>query len=90
MVRQIASFGGMVSVNSAAVHIGHALDRKMVILNGPTLGLWIPTGKDIVLVHDTQARYPGNDSVSRHPDFPRVARIRVEDVIEGIKKVIIV
>ena len=88
MVEQIASFNSMVSVNSATVHIGHALNKRMVILNGPSLDLWIPKGKEIVSVYDTQAKYSGNDSVSNNPDFPQVRRIKVEDVLEGMQKVI--
>ncbi|MFH0753606.1 MAG: glycosyltransferase family 9 protein [Candidatus Omnitrophota bacterium] len=87
MVKQVASFGGMISINSAPVPIGYALNKKMVILNGPTLDLWIPKNKNIISLFDREAKYHGND-VSRHPDFPLVNRIKIDDVLEGVQKMI--
>ncbi len=89
MVKQIAAFSGILSVNTATVHIGYGLNKKMVILNGPSLDLWVPKGNDIVSIYDTQAKFPGNDSLANHHDFPQVSRIDVNDVIAGIKKIFI-
>ena len=86
MVRQISSVKGLLSVNTAVVHVGYALGKKMIVLNGPTLDLWMPKSDSILALYDGEARFPGGDKAALHPDFPQVARIDPDVVCEAIKK----
>ncbi len=77
----------LLTVNTAVVHISYALDKKMIILTGPTLDFWNPTGPGIHLVRDDQALLIGADRSTRDERFPQVARIKVGQVIEAYESI---
>ncbi|MBF0593934.1 MAG: hypothetical protein HQL22_03090 [Candidatus Omnitrophica bacterium] len=78
----------LVSVNTGAVHLAHALKKKMVILNGPTFDFWIPKGEGVRSIRDKQARFNGSDRRGGNMHFPMVARIDVSDVLKGFQELI--
>lgn len=78
----------IVTVSTAVVHIGYALHKKMIILAGPNLQLWIPNGEDIVTIYDTKAQFPGGDKYIKDPRFPSVDRIEVNAVLSALKKLL--
>ena len=85
LIRQIGSCSGIVTVNTVAVHIGHALNKKMVILNGRSLDFWVPKGADIYSVYDRQAMFLSvGDGKFPDPNFPQVGRIEVADVCKAV------
>jgi hypothetical protein len=86
LIATIGKFDMLVSVNTAVVHLGLALNKPMVILNGPSLPLWTPQGKSVLVVDDEEAVFPGNDRHMDNPLFPRVNRIHVERVIAAIER----
>ncbi len=86
LIATIASLDLLVSVNTAVVHLGHALHRPLVILNGPSLPLWTPQGKAVQVVGDEEAIFPGNDRPMADPHFPRIDRIPVARVIAAIDR----
>jgi ADP-heptose:LPS heptosyltransferase len=75
----------LLSVNTSVVHIGHALNKKMVILCGPSLDIWVPKGNDVIAIKDDQARLPAADRYLKGPDFPTAARIIEGKVLDAIK-----
>ena len=84
LVATIQNLDLLVSVNTAVVHIGYALAKEMVILNGPSLDLWTPQGRGIRVCRDQQALFPGNDRWTSDPRFPSIARIGVEQVLDAM------
>jgi ADP-heptose:LPS heptosyltransferase len=85
LIAVIQDLNLLLSVNTSVVHIGYALNKKMVILCGPSLDIWIPKGNNIIPIKDEEARLPGADRYLKGPDFPTAARITEEKVIDAIK-----
>jgi len=78
----------IISVSTAVVHIGYALDKKMLILAGPNLDFWMPKGKNIMIMHDKEARFPGGDKYQKDSRFPSTHRIEVKDVLSAFNKLL--
>ncbi len=74
----------LVTVNTAVVHLGLALNKPMVILNGPSLPLWTPRGSSVLVVGDDDALFPGNDRPMDNALFPSIHRIPLERVLTAI------
>lgn len=74
----------IVSVNTSVVHIGYALDKKMVILCGPSLDLWVPKGEGIRVVSDAEAVFNGTDKPVNDDMMSSVQRIEVGNVLKNI------
>jgi hypothetical protein len=86
LIATMSTFDLLVSVNTAVVHLGLAFHTPMVILNGPSLPLWTPQGKSVLVVSDEEAVFPGNDRPMDNSLFPRIERIPVARVITAIEK----
>ncbi len=78
----------LLSVNTSVVHIGYALDKKMIILVGPTLKFWVPKGNKIISLSDKKATLPGSDKYFIDARFPSVDRIEVKEVFEAVLKIL--
>ena len=74
----------IVSVNTAVVHIGYALDKRMVILCGPSLDIWTPKDGEVRVVYDKKADFWGSDKWVDDVRFRRVDRIEVRDVMDAV------
>jgi hypothetical protein len=85
LVETIAGVDVLVTVNTAVIHIGYALQKKMFILNGPSLELWVPKGDNIHVIRDKQALFQSSDNWKEDGNFGSVGRIEVRDVIEAIE-----
>jgi len=72
------------TVNSGPAHMAHFLGKKTVILSGPTLGLWNPSGPHIRVVRDEGARFPPSEQCRRAPGVPSVCNICTKDVFGAI------
>lgn len=86
MLRAIARTQLLVSVNTGVVHLAHALGKRMVILNGPTFGGWIPKGPAVRAILDELALYQGADKPENTQAFPMVARIAPAAVMRGVEE----
>jgi len=87
LINTISGLDLLISVNTSVVHIGHALQKKMVILTGPSLEMWVPKSARIRIVRDPLAVFPGVDRHMGDSYFPSVSRILVADVINAIKEI---
>ncbi len=83
--RTIADVDVVLSVNTAIVHIAYALNKKMVILSGPSLDEWNPRGDHIRIVRDRQALLTGADRPNPDERLPQVTRIKVQDVLDAFE-----
>ena len=88
LIQIIQDMDLLISVNTATVHIGHALQKKMIILNGPSLGIWMPKGNDIINVTDQTARWNGADQHVSDCNFPSVSKINRDDVLTAINQIL--
>jgi len=84
----IESLGLLLTVNTGAVHIGHALGTPMVILSGPSLDLWIPESETIISVTDSLAIFQSADRSMNDSRFSMVSNIPVIDVIDSLEKML--
>lgn len=85
LIEIIGSLDLIISVNTGVVHIGYALNKKMIILCGPSLDLWTPKGENILVVKDEDALFQGADKWVKDKKFGSVERIGVEKVINATK-----
>lgn len=88
LIETVAGLDMLISVNSSVVHIGHALNKKMVVLSGPNFMPWVPKGPNIKTVLDLQAVFPGSDKCTQDLNFPSNKRITLDQVLDGIKSLI--
>ncbi len=88
LIKTLQSLDLLISVNTSVIHIGYALGLDMLVLSGPSLCMWMPKGENIRYVFDEDAKFPGGDKFSLHSGFPRVERIRCDQVIEALSKFI--
>lgn len=85
LIETISNIDLLISVNTAVAHIGYALDKKMIILSGPSLDLWIPKGNGICNVTDEEAIYKSEDKWINDSRFASVNRIKTEQVIKALE-----
>ena len=78
----------LVSVNTVIVHIGYALNKKMVILSGPSLDLWLPKDDRIRIVHDEDAIFRGSDKYISDERYPSVSRIDIDLVVSEVERLL--
>ncbi|WP_461834531.1 glycosyltransferase family 9 protein [Desulfothermus sp.] len=71
----------IISVNTGVIHIGYALDKKMIILCGPSLDLWTPKKADIKVIYDNWAIFSGSDKYINDDRFPSISKIDTTKVI---------
>ena len=86
LTETVAHVDVLVSVNTSVVHIGYALNKRMVILCGPTLNFWIPKGENSEVLMDERASLPGSDKLISNNQFPRVENISTDQVVTCIEK----
>ncbi len=86
LIKTISDVDLILSVNTSVVHIGYALNKKMIILSGPSLNLWTPKGEQIFIVRDEEAIFPGSDRHIPDDRFPSIERIPYERVLEALMK----
>lgn len=84
LIKLITSLDLVLTVNTSAAHIGYALDKKMIILCGPSLDIWTPKGEGICNIYDQQAFFPGSDKFIPDDRFPAVSKIRTESILPAL------
>ena len=85
LVNIIKQMDLIISVNTAVVHIGYALDKKMIILCGPSLDIWTPKGKNIETIHDEEALFLGADKFENDNRFATINRINYMEIEKHLK-----
>lgn len=87
LIETIKALDLIISVNTGVVHIGYALNKKMIILCGPSLDLSTPKAKNIKMLYDEDRRFNGSDKCIGDNRFPNVARITPDSVIRYLKEI---
>ena len=86
LVETLTTLELLVSVNTGVVHLAHAINLPQVILNGPSLDLWIPKGEDIVALYDQQAIWQAPDRAITDQRFSQVGNIVFNEVKTAVEK----
>ncbi len=87
LINSVRQANLIICPNTSVAHIGKALDKKMIILSGPSLEYWTPKGSNIHIVRDNEAIFPGNDRPADDPRFPSIQRIPVAAICRILKKI---
>lgn len=88
LVEMLTTLDLLVSVNTGVVHLAHAINLPQVILNGPSLDLWIPKGENIIALHDQQAIWQAPDRAMVDKRFSQVGNIKIEEVVGAVERVL--
>ncbi len=78
----------IISVNTGVIHIGYALNKRMIILYGPSLDIWTPKAKNIFVIGDEDALFVGSDRFINDERFANVEKIKVKSIIDIIEQLI--
>ncbi len=70
----------LVTLNTSALHLAHALKLPLVALCGSSLEIWQPEGGHVRIVRDTQGALPPSDKYYHDPLQPSLQRIEVAGV----------
>ncbi len=91
-VGRLAACGGVIAVNTGPMHVANALNRPLVVLDGPSrLPLWAPEGDRAFVVHHQEAVdcapcHPVGDCVACGHRCMRL--ITPDDVIDALDQVL--
>jgi len=70
----------LVTVNTAALHLAHAMKKPLVALCGSSAEMWLPEGDHVRLVRDARGVLPPSDKYWHDPLQPSLQRIEVPEV----------
>jgi ADP-heptose:LPS heptosyltransferase len=70
----------LITVNTSALHLAHALKLPIVALCGSSAEFWLPEGDHVHLVRDRKSALPPSDKYYHDPLQPSLQRISVAHV----------
>jgi hypothetical protein len=77
---------GLVTVNTSALHLAHALKKPLVALCGSSAEMWLPEGKHVRLVRDAGGILPASDQYYHDARQPSLQRIGVAEVYAAFQE----
>jgi ADP-heptose:LPS heptosyltransferase len=80
LLATLETLDALVTLNTSALHLAHALQIPLVALCGSSLEVWQPEGNHVRLVRDTSGALPPSDTSRHDPLQPSVQRIEVTAV----------
>jgi ADP-heptose:LPS heptosyltransferase len=85
LVAGLRELDGLVTLNTSALHLAHALKLPLVALCGSSAEFWLPEGDHVRLVHDTKGVLPPSDKYYHDPLQPSLQRIEVAEVYSAFE-----
>jgi ADP-heptose:LPS heptosyltransferase len=76
----------IITVNTSALHLAHALKLPLVALCGSSAEFWLPEGEHVRIVRDTKAALPPSDLYNHDPLQPSLQRIEVDEVYSAFEE----
>jgi ADP-heptose:LPS heptosyltransferase len=70
----------LITLNTSALHLAHAMKRPVVALCGSSAEVWRPEGEHVCVVGDSQGVLPPSDNLDHDPRQPSLQRIEVAEV----------
>jgi ADP-heptose:LPS heptosyltransferase len=86
LATSLREMDGIITVNTAALHLAHALKLPTIALCGSSAEFWLPEGDHIRLVRDTKGVLPPSDRYYHDPLQPSVQRIGVAEVYAAFEQ----
>lgn len=85
LVATLQDLDGLITLNSSALHLAHALKLPVIVLCGSSAEFWLPEGDDVCVVRDVQGILPPSDKYVHDPLQPSVQRIEVAEVYSAFE-----
>jgi ADP-heptose:LPS heptosyltransferase len=80
LVGSLRELDCIITVNTSALHLAHALKLPLVALCGSSAEFWLPEGDHVRLVRDAEGVLPPSDQYYHDPLQPSLQRIEVSEV----------
>lgn len=89
LVTSLRKVDYLITLNTSALHLAHAMKLPLVTLCGSSLEIWQPEGPHIRIVRDTQGALPASDKYYHDSLQPSLQRIQVADVYSALADLIV-
>ena len=86
LVASLRELDCIITLNTSALHLAHALKLPLVALCGSSAEFWIPEGDHVRIVRDTKAVLPPSDIYKHDPLQPSLQRIEVAEVYSAFQE----
>ena len=86
LVASLRELNGLITLNTSALHLAHAMQLPVVALCGSSAEFWLPEGEHVRLVRDTKAVLPPSDKAYHDPLQPSLQRIEVGEVYAAFEE----
>jgi ADP-heptose:LPS heptosyltransferase len=86
LAASLRELDGLITVNTSALHLAHALKLPLVALCGSSAEFWLPEGDHVRLVRDTKGALPPSDQYHHDPLQPSLQRIEVAEVYSAFEE----
>ncbi len=86
LVASLRDLDGLITLNTSALHLAHALKLPVVALCGSSAEFWLPEGDHVRLVRDTKGVLPPSDKYYHDPLQPSLQRIGVSEVYTAFEE----
>ena len=88
LVASLQELDGIITVNTSALHLAHALRLPLVALCGSSAEFWLPEGDHVRIVRDTKGVLPPSDQYHHEPLQPSLQRIEVSEVYSAFEELL--
>jgi ADP-heptose:LPS heptosyltransferase len=86
LVASLSELDGIITLNTSALHIAHALKLPTVALCGSSAECWLPKGDHVRLVRDEKGVLPPSDRYQHDSLQPSLQRIEVAEVYAAFEQ----
>jgi ADP-heptose:LPS heptosyltransferase len=86
LAASLREMDGIITLNTSALHLAHALKLPTIALCGSSAEFWLPEADHVQLVRDTKGVLPPSDQYHHDPLQPSLQNIEVEEVYAAFKQ----
>jgi ADP-heptose:LPS heptosyltransferase len=86
LVASLQELDCLITVNTSALHLAHALRLPLVALCGSSAEFWLPEGDHVRLVRDARGVLPPSDQYDHDPLQPSLQHIEVLEVYTAFEE----
>jgi ADP-heptose:LPS heptosyltransferase len=86
LVASLRELDCLITLNTSALHLAHALKLPTVVLCGSSAEFWLPEGDHVRIVRDTKGVLPPSDQYHHDPLQPSLQRIEVAEVYSAFEE----
>lgn len=86
LVASLRELDGIITLNTSALHLAHALKLPLVALCGSSAEFWLPEGDHVRIVRDIGGVLPPSDQYRHDPLQPSLQRIEVAEVYSAFEE----